>query len=355
MTHRFFPAGRSKRPQWVASLVLNLGFLIACALFAAVPFTGHAFAAASKVGTQAPGFYRMMLGNFEITALSDGTHPFPVHKVLTKTVLGNGQSVPLDQSSPGEADALLAESKLSVPVAGSINAFLINTGSKLILIDSGAGSLYGDCCGHLIENMRAAGYAPEQVDEIYLTHLHADHVGGVAPNGKMAFPKAIVRVSQTDADYWLKDANEAAAPDLLKSMFEGAKASLKPYIDAGRFKPFSYGGELAPGIRPIASPGHTPGHSFFEVESNGAKLLLWGDVVHVGAVQFPDPAVTVAYDSDAGMAESERLAVFADAAQKGYWIGAAHISFPGLGHVSAKDGHFFWVPANYDTTAGSGQ
>ncbi|MGM4985596.1 MBL fold metallo-hydrolase [Rhizobium sp. 11_C7_N12_5] len=354
MKRRLFLGGPDGRSRWAARRALNVVFLVACSIFTAMLFAGHALAAAPQVGTQAPGFYRMMLGNFEITALSDGTHPFPVHKVFTKSSLADGQSVPLDQSSPGEADALLAESKLSVPVAGSINAFLINTGSKLILIDSGAGSLYGDCCGHLIANMRAAGYAPEQVDEIYLTHLHADHVGGIAPNGKMAFPNAVVRVSQADADYWLKDANEAAAPSLLKSMFEGDKASLKPYIDAGRFKPFSYGDELAPGIKPIAGPGHPPGHSFFEVESNGAKLLLWGDVVHVAPMQFPDPAITVAYDSDAGMAESVRLAVFADAAQKGYWIGAAHISFPGLGHVSAKDGHFFWVPANYDAAPGTG-
>ncbi len=347
MNYRDFIAGYFSRQWRAAGLGLNLALVVFCSILA-MTLNGYAFAAAPKVGTQAPGFYRMTLGNFEITALSDGTHAFPVHKVLTKTSSIGGQSVPLDQSSPGEADALLAESNLAVPVAGSINAFLINTGSKLILVDSGAGSLYGDCCGHLVDNLRAAGYAPEQVDEIYLTHLHADHVGGVAPNGKMAFPNAVVRVSEADADYWLKDANETAAPELLKSMFEGDKASLKPYIDAGRFKPFTYGEELSPGIKPIASPGHTPGHSFFDVESNGAKLLLWGDVVHVGAVQFPDPAVTVAYDSDAEMAESERLAIFADAAQKGYWIGAAHISFPGLGHVQAKDRHFFWIPANYD-------
>ena len=351
--HLSIDSGPAARQQGTASLKLAL-FLV-CAAIAIMLFGGAALAAASKVGTQAPGFYRMMLGDFEITALSDGTHPFPVHKVLSKTSLSDGETLLLDQSTPGETDALLAESRLAVPVAGSINAFLINTGSGLILVDSGAGSLYGDCCGRLIENMRSSGYAPEQVDEIYLTHLHADHVGGIAPNGKMAFPNAVLRVSQADADYWLKDANEAAAPALLTSMFEGDKASLKPYIDAGRFKPFAYGAELSPGITPIASPGHTPGHSFYAVESRGEKLLLWGDVVHVAPVQFPDPAVTVTYDSDAGMAESERLAIFADAAQKGYWIGAAHISFPGLGHVNAKDGYFVWVPANYDAAPVAGK
>lgn len=338
----------SKRSSFALPLRLIAAATIATATVATLTMTmaTSALAAAPMVGTQAPGFYRMMLGKFEITVLSDGTHPFPVHKVLTQ-VDGNKGVVPLDQVAPGEADARLAESRLAVPVQGSINAFLINTGAKLILIDSGAGSLYGDCCGHLIDNLKSAGYAPDQVDEIYLTHLHADHVGGIAPNGKMAFNNAIVRVSQIDADYWLNDKNEQTAPQLLNSMFEGDKASLKPYIDAGKFKPFEYGKELSAGITPIASPGHTPGHSFFMVESEGQKMLMWGDVVHVAAVQFPNPSVTLAYDSDAQMAEKEREMIFSDAARNGYWIGAAHISFPGVGHVNTSQGHFYWVPANY--------
>lgn len=312
-----------------------------------------AIAAAPMAGNQAPGFYRMMLGRFEVTSLSDGTHPFPVHSVLTKSDgLAGGQVAPLDQVSPGEADALLAENGLAVPVAGSINAFLVNTGQKLILIDAGAGTLYGDCCGKLIGNIRAAGYSPEQVDDIYLTHLHADHVGGIAPGGRIAFPNAVIHVSQADAGYWLDPGQEQKAPKLLTSMFEGDKVSLKPYIEAGRFKPFKYSEPLTTGITAIAGPGHTPGHSFYMIESEGKRLLVWGDVVHVAPVQFPDPSITLAYDSDPGMAKTERLEVFAKAATEGYWIGAAHISFPGLGHVTAHDGHFQWVPANYDAQTG---
>lgn len=328
-------------------------FLSAIALIAASLLAGPGLAKAPAVGTQAPGYYRMALGKFEITALSDGTHPFPVHKVLTRKLSGNNGVIPLDEAKPGEADALLAAEKLAVPVEGSINAFLVNTGSKLILIDSGAGSLYGDCCGHLIENLRAAGYTPEEVDEVLLTHLHADHVGGIAPNGKMAFPNATIRVSQIDADYWLSTAHENAAPTLLKSMFDGDRQSLEPYIRAGRFKAFKYDEPLDPGIRAIASPGHTPGHSFFAVESEGQKLLLWGDVVHVAPVQFPDPAVTVAYDSDPDEAQAERMKIYSDAAREGYWVAAAHISFPGLGHVVARDGHFAWVPGNYSAHLGN--
>lgn len=351
------PESDNESAHFDRMISLTLALAASAALVAI--FCGAARAAAPLAGTQAPGFYRMSLGKFEITALSDGTHPFPVHKVLTKVDHANsgnaGKVAPLDEVSPGEADALLAQNELTAPVEGSINAFLVNTGTKLVLIDSGAGWLYGECCGHLVENLRAAGYNPEQVDEIFLTHLHADHVGGIARNGKMAFPNATVRVSKADADYWLSEADEAAAPALLKPMFDGDKVSLKPYIDAGRFKPFESDQELTPGIRPIAAAGHTPGHSFYQVESDGQKLLLWGDVVHVAPVQFPDPSVTVAYDSDANEAVAERDAIYSDAARKGYWIGAAHISFPGLGHVGVKGGEFYWIPANYSAASVTGK
>ncbi|TFV49644.1 MBL fold metallo-hydrolase [Bradyrhizobium niftali] len=311
-----------------------------------------ALAAAPQVRTQAPGFYRMILGRFEITALLDGTHPFPVHEVMTRnetTPTGERKAVKLEESHPGKAEALLAASDLPAPVEGSINAFLVNTGVKLILIDSGAGSLYGACCGHLLENLRAAGYTPEQIDEIYLTHLHADHVGGIAPQGKPAFPNAVIRVNQKDLDYWLDVKNESEAPKFLKPMFEGDRASLKPYLETGRLKPFSEGQELSAGIRAIPTTGHTPGHTSYEVTSEGKTLLVWGDLVHVAPIQFPDPAITVTYDSDTVSAEAERTGVFAHAARSATWIAAAHIAFPGIGHIRSVDGRFEWLPANYTT------
>jgi glyoxylase-like metal-dependent hydrolase (beta-lactamase superfamily II) len=305
---------------------------------------------APQVRTQAPGFYRMMLGDFEITALLDGTHPFPDAEVLTKPRPGSGaKHSRLFDNNPQEATALLAASDLKAPTEGSINAFLVNTGAKLVLIDSGAGTLYGACCGHLVENLRAAGYNPEQIDDVFLTHLHADHVGGIAPGGKMTFANATIHASKRDAYYWLNGANETAAPGFLRPMFEGDKASLKPYIAVGRFAPFDGGPELVAGIRAIPAPGHTPGHTFYLITSKGQSLLVWGDVVHVAAIQFPDPAVSVEYDYDPKQAETTRKAVFSEAAKTGMWIGAAHISFPGLGHVGTRDEQFVWIPAEYTT------
>ncbi|MBB3219461.1 MBL fold metallo-hydrolase [Pseudoduganella umbonata] len=298
-------------------------------------------AAAPFAAAQAPGWYRIALGRYEVTALLDGTHPFPAHEVLTRGTAS------LDRTDPGLADRLLAAAYLKAPVEGSINAFLVNTGTKLVLIDSGAGALYGADGGHLLGNLRAAGYAPEQVDEVLLTHLHADHVGGVALGSAAAFPNAVVRVNGRDAAYWLSTAEQDRAPAFLHSMFDGAMASLKPYIAAGRFKPFDGAGPLEEGITAMASPGHTPGHTAYLVESGGERLLVWGDTVHVAPVQFPDPRVTVKYDSDTAQAVAHRREWFAAAARRGDCVAAAHISFPGLGHVVDGGDGYRWLPLNH--------
>ena len=308
--------------------------LAACAALCAV-LPATALAAAPQVRTQAPGYYRMMLGDVEITALSDGTHPFPIDTVMTHI-------------APARIAGDLADAGLAQPVQGSINAFLINTGSKLILVDAGAGALYGDCCGRLLANLRAAGYQPEQVDEVLLTHLHKDHVGGIAAQGKAVFPNATLRLSQAEADYWLTPAHKAAAPDFLSSFFDSAVAAVAPYIAAGRFQPYAGFGPLEPGITALAGSGHTPGHAIYLVESRGQRLLIWGDVVHVAPIQFPDPYATLKYDSNEADARATRERLFRQAAQEHLLIGAAHIAFPGLGHVRRHGDAFDWLPLNYD-------
>jgi glyoxylase-like metal-dependent hydrolase (beta-lactamase superfamily II) len=309
-----------------------LPLLLACGV--APSFTA-AHAAAPLARVQAPGYYRMALGEFEITALSDGTHPFPIDTVVTHIATAQIQQD-------------LADAELRPPVQGSINAFLINTGTKLILVDAGAGSLYGDCCGKLLANLRAAGYEPGQVDEILLTHLHKDHAGGIATAGAPAFPNAVVRLAQTEADYWLSKANKAAAPDFLASFFDAAAAALAPYAAAGRLRPYANFGPLEPGIEAMPAPGHTPGHAMYLVRGGAQQLLIWGDIVHVSAIQLPHPGAAVKYDSSEAGAQATRAALLRTAAGQHTLIGAAHIAFPGLGHVKQVNGAYEWLPVNYE-------
>jgi glyoxylase-like metal-dependent hydrolase (beta-lactamase superfamily II) len=305
--------------------------LVAALLLGAA--TAHAEAPFAK--TNAPGFYRMLLGSFEVTALSDGTVALPVDKLLTNT-------------TPGKVDHALQASYLKPPVETSVNAFLVNTGSRLVLVDTGAASLFGPTLGKLLANLEASGYKPEQVDAVVITHMHPDHVGGLLAGDKMAFPNATVYADRRDADFWLSPVNMEKAPADAKDFFKGAQASLDPYVKAGRFKGFEGpSSEIVPGIRAHAAHGHTPGHTTYEIESQGSKLVLWGDLMHVAAVQFAHPEVTIQFDTDSKAAAVERKKAFADAAAKGYWVGAAHLSFPGLGHLRREGGGYEFVPVNY--------
>lgn len=224
-------------------------------------FPQAAIAAARPVGGQAPGYYRMPVGRFEVTALLDGTHPFP-----SDTVAVNAK--------PGQVDALLAAQFLPPAFEGMINAFLVNTGDRLVLIDTGAGNLYGKDGGGLVAAIRAAGYTPDQVDDIFITHLHEDHAGGLVLDGKPVFANAIVHVSKRDADFWLNDANQAQVDALLKPFFPAIQKVVAPYVAAGRFKPFDGDAPLLPGLTPIAAPGHTPGHTFYLLQDGGDSLLF---------------------------------------------------------------------------------
>lgn len=293
-----------------------------------------AHAGAPQAKGQAPGWFRLMIGDIEVTAINDGTVGLPVDQLLTNT-------------QPGQVVRALQAAYLKLPLETSVNGYLVNTGSKLVLIDTGAAALFGPTLGRLMANLKASGYQPEQVDEIYITHMHADHVGGLMAGDKLAFPNATVRAAKAEADFWLSEANMNAAPESARGFFRGAMASVGPYVKAGRFQPFDTDVELVPGVRALAARGHTPGHTTYVVESKGEKLVVWGDLMHVAAVQFADPSVTIQFDSDSAAAAPQRQKAYEDAARNGYYAAVAHVSFPGIGRLRADGKGYVWLPANY--------
>lgn len=315
---------------------LSIRTWAACALLALPLAPTFAIAEAPMVKTQAPGYYRHMLGDFEITALLDGTMQLPVLELLTN-------------AKPEQLGAALQRGYLGEKVETSVNAYLVNTGNKLVLIDTGTGGLMGSA-PQLLTNLRAAGYKPEQVDEIYITHMHGDHVGGLMANGARAFPNATLRIDKSDTDFWLSEAVMMRAPAEVRDFFKGAMVSANPYAAAGKLKTFQGATELVPGVHAMPAHGHTPGHTIYRIESKGQTLVLWGDLMHVAAVQFDNPEVTISFDIDSPKAMAARQAAYAEAAQKGWLVGAAHISFPGLGRLRAGSGKgYTWVPLNYST------
>jgi glyoxylase-like metal-dependent hydrolase (beta-lactamase superfamily II) len=285
--------------------------------------------------TMAPqvGVYRIKIGDFKVTALSDGTIPIKLHNLLTHV-------------KPGQIDRALKHNALADPVQTSVNAYLIEAGSRLVLVDTGAGDLYGPTLGFLPNSLHAAGVRPEQITDVLITHIHTDHSGGLMNYKNLAFPNATIHIAKREVDFWLNAKNLARFPKE-KKRFNEARIKVEPYVKAGRVKTFSGDVQLLPGLRTLAAPGHTPGHTFYVLESRGQKMMFWGDAMHAAALQFPDPDVTIVFDINSPAAAITRKKFMRDAAAKGYWVAFDHVNFPGVGHIRAEGKGYHWIPINY--------
>lgn len=307
----------------VRVLVLLSAVVLALKISAA-----HADAAQSR--TEAPAFFRLMLGDYEVTVLWDGTAARQLDQIM---------------SEPALVREIYERDHQGLPTPMSINTFLINTGSNLVLIDSGGGHFVGERAGRLVANLRASGYRPEQIDAILLSHLHPDHCGGLIDGGRRVFANALIHVDRRDLDYWLGAAADKTPTQA--TMSEQAQAALAPYAAAGMLRPFDGVTALFPGIRALPQPGHTVGHTTYSVESKGQKLLLWGDIIHSVETQFSEPRLTIQFDMNARQAIDSRNRLFAEAAEQGFIVGSAHITFPGLGHVGSDGQVYSWVQLPY--------
>lgn len=295
-----------------------------------------ALAAPAQIALNAPsGFFRTQLGQLEVTALADGVGTLPAA---------------LLHGDPARVAALLADDDIdaaAMPVP--VNAYLVKTPAHLILVDAGTGLNWGpDNLGHVIDNLRAAGYRPSQVDMILITHVHVDHVGGlVSRDGKALFPRAVVRMAQADSDFWLSEKNAAGAPPGAKVFFDVARKSAAPYLKAGRWQPLRPGEVVDPAVTVVPLTGHTPGHVGFRFESQGRKMLVWGDTVHTASVQMAAPATTFEFDIDSGAAAATRAGLFAELASSADLVAGAHMPFPGFGRVKNAGAAYRWAPTPY--------
>ncbi|MEN3930618.1 MBL fold metallo-hydrolase [Microvirga sp. W0021] len=295
-----------------------------------------AFAKAPPVKKQAPGYYRIMVGDYEVTTLLDGTNKFDPFKLY-------------NNATEDLVKRVMDNAFLKPPVELSINAFLVNTGEKLVLIDTGNGIIPDKTnIGHVLDNLKAAGYQPEDIDDILITHAHGDHIGGLLLEGKIAFPNAIVHISRLEYDYWTSKKNRDAAPEAARATFDTRAKTLNIYKDAGKLKTFEDKAEPVSGFTAILCPGHTPGHTAFLLKRQEQGILFWGDITHGSAIQFSAPEITVGFDTDNKQAFASRLRLMSLAAKERYMIAGAHISFPGLGHTKEGGGKYFqWVPVYY--------
>ena len=286
-----------------------------------------------KLDLSQAGFYRLKIGRFDVTALSDGTIDADTPKLLRN-------------AKPGEVDRLLADAFVkSFPA--SINAYLIHLDGRLILVDAGAGGLVGPTLGKLPDALRSTGTLPEQITDVLITHIHPDHTGGLTAAGREVFPNATLHIDAHELAFWTSKSAAAESPEPNKSYFAHVDETLAPYVSGQQIKTFAGEAQLFPGLRAIPAYGHTPGHTYYVLEDGGDKLVFWGDTVHVPDVQFRDPTITIDFDVDQKRAALQRARAFADAAKDGYLVALDHMYFPGIGHLRVDGDHYRWVALPY--------
>src|SRR5882724_5764882 len=291
-----------------------------------------ALAAARQHHDQVPGFYRLKVGDLEVTALFDGHAVFDAHWL-------NGTTAAMD----GVVKALHEDPRL---LDVSDEGFLVNTGKQLILVDAGAGTWWGGgALGRLAASLRSAGYTPGEINIVLVTHLHSDHVGGLTTqDGKRVFPNADVYVAKAESDFWLAPEIAAKAPKDVQPFFQSAQAIAVPYIKTGKWHTFTGSEPIVDGMQLVSLPGHTPGHTGYEFSSKGQKILFWGDTIHAQRVQLQHPEVTAIFDIDQNAAEATRNQLLLRLAREDVLIAGPHMPFPALGRLRKEGSGYSWVP-----------
>ena len=331
-------AGRlvAKRPHRELSMLMSRRTAIAAGLTAAVaPVVSDA--AQPLAGKQAPSFFRSKVGEFEITAINDGQAQRPLDGFI--------KNAPIEEVRKVLGDAFMAQDKITIP----FTSVVVNTGAKLVLLDSGNGDLGAPTTGSWMANFRAAGFDPDKVDAVLISHFHGDHINGTRlKDGRAVFPNAEMMVSAPEWDFWMDDGKMAQAPEGMKPAFNNVRRVFAPM--AKDVKRFDWGKELVAGISAVAAPGHTPGHTVFAVQSGSAKFLMMSDLTNNTAVFVRKPDWQAIVDMDGEVARQTRHRMLDMAASEKMQVAFYHAPFPATGHI-ARDGAngyqlvpAFWQP-----------
>ena len=310
------------------------------AIALAKPSQGRA--AAPAIGRQVAGIYRYKVGDIECTSVNDGARTFPMPD-------GFVRNVSKEQALAAAEAARWPKGMVTVP----FNPQLINTGGKLVLIDSGNGIAQFEpskgAVGRTIANLAAAGVQPKDIDVVLMSHLHPDHINGIrAADNSMAFPNAEIMVPGKDWDFWMSAENAAKAESnpMMKNYFANVQK-----IYAGiesKVTKYDWDKEIAPGITAIGTPGHTPGHTSFVLASGSSKVLIQSDVTNIPELFLRNPDWHVAFDIDPQQAAQTRHKFYDMAAAEKALVIGFHFTFPSQGYVEKDGAGYRLIPAAWN-------
>ncbi len=315
--------------------------LASSAALVATPFVTGSFsrpaqAAAPTLGAWQPKHQRFKLGTFELTTISDSEvfidGPYPII----------GKNAAEDDVRKLMSDNLLPEQKYQPGFSPTV----VNTGKELVLFDTGNGAngfVPRPGGGWLAAQLGPAGFTPDQIDVVVLTHGHPDHVGGLIEDGKPLFSNARYVIGQVEYDFWSPEGKHSGDMEKFASVFRANTAQM-----AGKFSFIKPGSNVVPGIRAVEAFGHTPGHLAFLIESDGKQLLCWGDCAHHQVASLARPGWHCMFDTDKEMGAATRKRIYDMAATDRLPVIGYHMPFPSIGYVERLDATGYrWVPHSY--------
>lgn len=284
------------------------------------------------------GVYRYKVGDFEILQLMDGARTFPMPDNFVV-------NVSKDEAIKAAVAAYMPEGKVTIP----FSPMVVNTGSKLIAIDTGNGlgafaatkGLVGQARG----NMAAAGIDPKQIDIVLISHFHGDHIGGLKnADGTPAFPNAEIKVPDMELAFWSDPANAARANVFNKAQFP----NVAKMMEGIKVTTFHSGQDVAPGITALATPGHTPGHTSFGIVSGNKSILVQIDVTNIPSLFLQHPDWHSVYDNQPDVAQATRHRIYDMAATEKMTVVGYHFPYPCVGHVEKAGNDYRLVPVAWD-------
>jgi glyoxylase-like metal-dependent hydrolase (beta-lactamase superfamily II) len=311
------------------------GPLLAAGAAAALTSPGHA--AAPAAAGQGPGVYRYKLGDVQLTALYDGIWNLPIDGTFMRNASASAVNKALNA-------AFLPPNVLPI----SFTALMVNTGGKLVLIDTGTAGQITDSAGFMNANLAAAGVKPEMIDIIVISHFHPDHIDGLkTKDGDKVFPNAEILVPEPEWAYWMDDGNMSRASGAVHKYFLNARRIFKDIApEVRRYKP---GSEVAPGVVSIPAYGHTPGHTAFSIHSGTQSMLAMSDTVRNPYLFVRHPDWQPIFDMDGPLAVKARRQMLDRAASDRMLVEAYHFPFPASGHIVRSGSGYELVPVMWQS------